>query len=335
MYVLVGVIGVALTLFVLFGSVYSVPPCPYNVLPYLILRLHGRRGYLVCPAQCQLTPSLGLDPARYGRIGNRSLGIYASRHAPVAVVSLSLRQAGRFTESHPSSIAVYLHPELRRLWSEQNREGTTMARILIADDHPMVRAGLRQLLLEDRSISEIGEAASGNETLDKLRSGSWDLLLLDISMPDRSGLDILRHVRATHAATKVLILSALSERQYALNVLRAGASGYLPKNAAPEDLLEATRAVLQGRRYVSPQIAELLVTDLDIDGDQPLHSRLSEREFQVFYKIAAGRSVSAIANELCLSVKTVSTYRSRILEKMNLQTNADVTTYALRNQIIQ
>ena len=210
-----------------------------------------------------------------------------------------------------------------------------MARILIADDHPMVRAGLRQLLLEDRSISEIGEAASGNETLDKLRSGSWDLLLLDISMPDRSGLDILRHVRATHAATKVLILSALSERQYALNVLRAGASGYLPKNAAPEDLLEATRAVLQGRRYVSPQIAELLVTDLDIDGDQPLHSRLSEREFQVFYKIAAGRSVSAIANELCLSVKTVSTYRSRILEKMNLQTNADVTTYALRNQIIQ
>jgi two-component system invasion response regulator UvrY len=210
-----------------------------------------------------------------------------------------------------------------------------MAKLLIADDHPMVRAGLRRLLVEDRNITEIGEAVSGNDTLDKLRDGHWDLLILDINMPDRSGLDILRHVRATHAATKVLVLSALSERQYALNVLKAGASGYLPKEAAPEDLLAATRAVLQGRRYVSPQIAELLVTDLGADGDQPLHGRLSEREFQVFYKIAAGRSVSAIGDELCLSVKTVSTYRSRILEKMNLQTNADITTYALRNQIIQ
>jgi two-component system, NarL family, invasion response regulator UvrY len=209
-----------------------------------------------------------------------------------------------------------------------------MAKLLIADDHPMVRAGLRRLLLEDRNITEIGEAASGSDTLDKLRTGHWDLLILDINMPDRSGLDILRHVRATHSGTKVLVLSALSERQYALNVLKAGASGYLPKEAAPEDLLAATRTVLQGRRYVSPQIAELLVTDLDADGDQPLHGRLSEREFQVFYKIAAGRSVSAIGDELCLSVKTVSTYRSRILEKMNLQTNADITTYALRNQII-
>ena len=130
-------------------------------------------------------------------------------------------------------------------------------------------------------------------------------------------------------------MSGLSERQYALNVLKAGASGYLPKECAPNDLLQATRAVLAGRRYVSPQIAELLVTDLNADNDQPLHGRLSEREFQVFYKLASGRSVSAIGNELCLSVKTVSTYRSRILEKMNLRSNADITTYALRNQIIQ
>jgi two-component system invasion response regulator UvrY len=210
-----------------------------------------------------------------------------------------------------------------------------MAKVLIADDHPMVRAGLRRLLRDDRSITDIGEAASGNETLDKLRSDNWDLLLLDISMPDRSGLDILRHVRASHVGTKVLVLSALSERQYALNVLKGGASGFLPKECAAEDLLAATRAVLQGRRYVSSQIAELLVTDLNSDNDRPLHGRLSEREFQVFYKIAAGRSVSAIGDELCLSVKTVSTYRSRILEKMNLQTNADITTYALRNHIIQ
>lgn len=210
-----------------------------------------------------------------------------------------------------------------------------MAKVLIADDHPMVRAGLRRLLVEDRSITEIGEASSGNETLDRLRTGKWDLLILDINMPDRSGLDILRHVRATHEDTKVLVLSGLSERQYALNVLKAGASGYLPKECAPNDLLAATRGVLQGRRYVSPQIAEMLVTDLNADSDQPLHGRLSEREFQVFYKLASGRSVSAIGDELCLSVKTVSTYRSRILEKMNLQTNADITTYALRNQIIQ
>lgn len=154
-------------------------------------------------------------------------------------------------------------------------------------------------------------------------------------MPDRSGLDILRHVRSAHPDTRVLVLSGLSERQYALNVLKAGASGYLPKECAPSDLLQATRAVLAGRRFVSPQIAELLVTDLNADSDQPLHGRLSEREFQVFYKLASGRSVSAIGNELCLSVKTVSTYRSRILEKMNLRSNADITTYALRNQIIQ
>ncbi len=210
-----------------------------------------------------------------------------------------------------------------------------MAKILIADDHPMVRAGLRRLLLEDRSVTDIGEAASGNDTLEKLRAQSWDLLILDINMPDRSGLDILRHVRSAHPDTRVLVLSGLSERQYALNVLKAGASGYLPKECAPSDLLQATRAVLAGRRYVSPQIAELLVTDLNADSDQPLHGRLSEREFQVFYKLASGRSVSAIGNELCLSVKTVSTYRSRILEKMNLRSNADITTYALRNQIIQ
>jgi two-component system, NarL family, invasion response regulator UvrY len=210
-----------------------------------------------------------------------------------------------------------------------------MLKILLADDHPMVRAGLRRILSEDRSVTEIGEAASGSETLEKLRLQSWDLLILDINMPDRSGLDILRNVRATYADTKVLVLSGLSERQYALNVLKAGASGYLPKECAPNDLLQAMRAVLQGRRYVSPQIAELLVTDLESDNDQPLHGRLSEREFQVFYKLASGRSVSAIGNELCLSVKTVSTYRSRILEKMNLRTNADITTYALRNQIIQ
>lgn len=210
-----------------------------------------------------------------------------------------------------------------------------MTKILIADDHAMVRAGIRQYLEEEPSFKEIGEAASGRETLDKLRAGDWDLVILDINMPDRSGLDVLRHIHSGSPGVRVLIVSGFPERQYALNVLRAGASGYLPKDSAPEELLKAVKAVLAGRRYVSATLAELLVSDLDHDADKPLHDRLSEREFQIFCKIAAGRAVSEIAAELCLSVKTVSTYRSRILEKMSFETNADMTSYALRNGIIQ
>lgn len=210
-----------------------------------------------------------------------------------------------------------------------------MAKVLIADDHAVVRAGLRQFLEEDPSITEIGDASTGREALDALRSGRWDLLILDINMPDRSGLDILSHIRAAGYSTRVLVMSGLPERQYALNVLRAGARGYLSKEGAPDELLKAVRAILDGRRYVSPALAELLVSELYQDADKPLHARLSEREFQVLCKLAAGRAVSDIAGELCLSVKTVSTYRTRVLDKMHLETNADLTTYALRNGLIQ
>jgi len=210
-----------------------------------------------------------------------------------------------------------------------------MTRVLIADDHAVVRAGLRQFLETDQSIREIGEAATGRETLEQLRNGTWDLLLLDINMPDRSGLDVLRQVRSTHPDTRVLVLSGFPERQYAVNVLRAGASGFLSKESAPEELLKAVRAVLGGRRYVSSALAELLVSDLDGDAQRPLHARLSEREFQILCKLAAGRGVSEIADELCISVKTVSTYRSRVLQKMSLKTNADLTAYALHNSLIQ
>jgi len=210
-----------------------------------------------------------------------------------------------------------------------------MAKVLIADDHAVVRAGLRQFLEEDPSITEIGDASTGREALEALRSGRWDLLILDINMPDRSGLDILSHIRAAGYSTRVLVMSGLPERQYALNVLRAGARGYLSKEGAPDELLKAMRAILDGRRYVSPALAELLVSELDQDTDKPLHARLSEREFQVLCKLAAGRAVSDIAGELCLSVKTVSTYRTRVLDKMHLETNADLTTYALRNGLIQ
>lgn len=210
-----------------------------------------------------------------------------------------------------------------------------MSRILIADDHAVVRAGLRQFLEEDRSVREIGEASTGTETLDQLRAKPWDLVILDIYMPDRSGLDILKQIQASYPDTKVLIISGLPERQYALNAIKAGASGYLAKDTAPEELLKAVKAVLRGRRYVSPTLAELLVDDLNQDSDQPMHTRLSEREFQIFCKLAAGRSVSQIANELFLSVKTVSTYRTRVLEKMSFSTNADLTLYAVRNGMIQ
>lgn len=209
-----------------------------------------------------------------------------------------------------------------------------MTRILIADDHAVVRAGIRQFLEGESNIKEIGEAATGNETLDQLRAGKWDLVLLDIFMPDRSGLDILRHIQVGHPKVKVLVLSGLPEQQYAINVLRAGACGYLAKDSAPEELLKAVNNVLAGRRYVSAALAEILVADLDSDPNKPLHTRLSTREFQIFCKIAGGRGVSDIANELSLSVKTVSTYRSRILEKMSFKTNADVTSYALRNGLI-
>ena len=210
-----------------------------------------------------------------------------------------------------------------------------MSRVLIADDHAVVRAGFRQFLEADPTISAVGEAASGNETLDCLRKQDWDLVLLDIHMPDRSGLDVLRYIQTGHPGVRVLVMSGLPEQQYAVNVLRAGASGYLSKDSSPDELMKAVRAVLAGRRYVSTALAEILVADLDGESDKPLHARLSAREFQIFCKLAAGRGVSDIANELSLSVKTVSTYRSRILEKMSFSANADITSYALRNGLIQ
>ena len=211
-----------------------------------------------------------------------------------------------------------------------------MAKVLIADDHVLVRAGLRQFLEDDRSITEIGEAATGQQTLDRLREAKWDLLILDINMPDRSGLDILKHVLSGFPETRVLILSGFPERQYAINVLRAGAHGFLAKESAAEELMKAVHLVLSGRRYVSPTMAELLISEIDGGGsDRPIHLQLSEREFQIFCKLANGNPVSEIARELCLSVKTVSTYRSRVLEKLNFRTNADITSYALRNGLIQ
>lgn len=212
-----------------------------------------------------------------------------------------------------------------------------MSRVLIADDHAVVRAGYRQFLETETAITDIGESSSGNDTLDQLRRQHWDLLLMDIHMPDRSGLDILRHVVSGYPTVRVLIMSGLPEEQYARNVFRAGASGYLSKGGSPEELLKAVRTVLLGRRYVSASLAETMAADLEspADRDRPLHERLSAREFQICCKLASGTPASNIARELSLSVKTVSTYRARVLEKMNFSTNAELTGYALRNGLIQ
>lgn len=209
-----------------------------------------------------------------------------------------------------------------------------MAKILVVDDHPMVRAGLRELLREERQGCEISEAGNSTEALQRLRESYWDLVILDINMPDRSGLELLKELRASYPQTKVLVLSAYPEHLYALNAIKSGASGYLPKECAPRDLLTAVQTVLQGRRYVSPHLSEILL-ECQKQGDQPPHDRLSGRELEVFHKLAAGCAVSNIARELCISMKTVSTYRTRILEKMNLKNNADITAYAVRNEIIQ
>lgn len=210
-----------------------------------------------------------------------------------------------------------------------------MASVLIADDHAMVRAGLRRWLEHDAAIETIGEAMSGTETLERMRESPWDVVVLDINMPDRSGIDILAHIRTGYPKTRVLVISAFSEKQYAIYALRAGAAGYLAKDQAPEDFMRAIHTLLAGRRFVSATLAEMLVGALDEPADQPLHSSLSQREFQILCKLAVGRSVSEIARELCISVKTVSTYRARILEKMNFSTNADLTAYALRNGLMQ
>jgi len=210
-----------------------------------------------------------------------------------------------------------------------------MANILIADDHAVVRSGLRHILEANDSSVVIGEVGSGSGTLRRLRDATWDLLVLDINMPDRGGIDILRHIRSAHPTLPVLVLSGYAEKQYAVMALRAGASGYLEKGQSADELLRAVETVLAGRRYVSASLADLLVEDLHAPSELPPHSRLSGREFQIFCKLASGSRTSDIARELFISVKTVSTYRSRVLEKMGFRANADLTTYALRNGLIQ
>lgn len=209
-----------------------------------------------------------------------------------------------------------------------------MIRILIADDHAIVRAGLKQFIADEQDMLVAGEAGTGAEVLEFVRSGECDVVLLDISMPEHNGIDTLRQLKRLKPELPVLMLSGYAEEQYAVNLLRAGASGYMNKESSPEQLVAAIRTVAQGKKYVSTRLAQLLANRLSEDTDKPLHGNLSQREFEIFRKLAAGSSVSQIAAELFLSVKTVSTYRTRVLEKMNMSNNADLTYYAVKNQLI-
>ncbi len=210
-----------------------------------------------------------------------------------------------------------------------------MLKVLIADDHDIVRKGLRRIIAEGAGPVSIDEANNGREALDRVAQNVYDVVLLDISMPDLNGLYVLKQVRAEQPGLAVIILSMHPEEQYAVRALRAGAAAYLTKESAPEELLTAVRMAVQGKRYVSSSLAEQLSAYIEDNTGRPLHQTLSDREFQVLCLIASGKTVGEVADLLALSVKTVSTYRTRILEKLCLRNNAELTLYAIQNRLVE
>jgi len=212
----------------------------------------------------------------------------------------------------------------------------TLIRIVIADDHAIVRTGLRQFFSEQVDLRVTGEAANGREALDLVRQGDLDVLVMDLSMPGSSGIDALAAVKARAPELPVLILSGFAEEHYATALLKKGASGYLNKECDPEEIVKAIRTLYRGRKYISAGVAELLAAGVgDGSSGQLPHEQLSEREFQVFLRLAQGETIGHMAQGMSLSVKTVSTYRTRVMEKMGLASNSDLTYYALKNGLIQ
>lgn len=207
-------------------------------------------------------------------------------------------------------------------------------KILICDDHKIVREGLRQILFQLSEITFIGEAGNGHEALELLKKDDFNILLLDISLPDRSGLEVLQTVKAKWPLTNVLMLSMLPQEQYAIRALKLGASGYLTKDTASEELLLAVKKVSEGGKYISNTLAEGLAVNLEKENYALKHDILSAREFEILIKLANGKSLQEIGNELFISVKTVSTYRSRIMEKMELNRNTELTKYCIENKLI-
>ena len=206
-------------------------------------------------------------------------------------------------------------------------------KILIADDHTVVRRGLEQIIAETPDIVVTGEASNGWEVLDKVSNGNYDEVILDIAMPGKDGMEVLNQIKHEKPELPVLILSMYPEEQFAVRALRSGASGYLTKESAPDELVSAIRKVSTGGKYISSALAEKLAFLLQ-NMERPLHEALSDREYKVMCLIASGKTVTEIANELSLSIKTISTYRSRVLEKMNLKNNAELTHYAIKNQLV-
>jgi len=209
-----------------------------------------------------------------------------------------------------------------------------MIKVVLCDDHAMVRRGIRDTLADAVDIQVTGESASYSEVRDLLRKVDCDVLILDLNLPGRGGLEVLSSLRKSAHAAKVLVVSMHAEDQYAIRCLRAGAQGYLNKAGDPAELIKAVHAIAQGRKYVTAAVSEMLVNNLAEPSSESLHSALSEREMQTLVKIASGRKLSAIAEELMLSPKTVSVYRARLLEKLKLTNNAELTVYAIRNELV-
>jgi DNA-binding NarL/FixJ family response regulator len=210
-----------------------------------------------------------------------------------------------------------------------------MTRILVADDHPFVRCGVKHVLQDEFPGIEIGEAATAPELLEQVGKHQWDMVVLDLTMPGRSGLDALHELKALRPAIRVLVLSMHPEDQFAVRVLRAGAAGYLTKESITDELVQAVRRILAGGKYIRSSVADLLAVQIQRgDEDQPPHARLSDREFQVLGMIAKGKTVTTIADELALSVKSISTYRTRILDKLNLKSTADLARYAVHHRLV-
>lgn len=209
-----------------------------------------------------------------------------------------------------------------------------MKKILLVDDHAIIRQGLKNMIDLERDIEVTAEASSGQEAIDLIRQQSFDVVVMDIAMPDKNGVDTMRDLKHVAPDLPVLILSGYAEDQYALNLLRMGCKGYLSKDTDTDEIIRAIKIIASGKRYISSSLAEIMTDELYRPSEKQMHEMLSTREFQVFIKLAGGMSPSAIAEELFISIKTVSTYRARILEKMSFKNNADLTYYAIKNQLI-
>ena len=209
-----------------------------------------------------------------------------------------------------------------------------MIKVLITDDHPVVRQGIRQILAEYSDIVLVDEAGGGSELLEKARETQYDVILLDISMPGKSGLELLKDLKVLRPETAVLILSVHPETQYAIRALKSGASGYLPKSTLPTELITAVRRVAAGKKYITSSLAEILATDFEQPDEKPIYQSLSNREFDVLCQLASGTSIKEIGENLSLSAKTISTYRERILEKLSLKTTADIIRFAIQEGLV-